>query len=252
MSTSRIGSFLVLSEDGAQNAHETTVAVVRRMLQLIVPECQTHRIGFEPKDEQAQRAVQGTGWKQKRPSPEFITALRTIATKLGRADGFVFFHFDGDRTWSTRHTSENASKWKSQVIDRVRQLLLTRPSTTPEEIESMLARLLPIVPFYSIEAWLYQNTDVAIRICREKYQGRDIGKFERWKHDRTLLDDVHQPKEQTCLKGAHNVECARQGFPAEEVRTAARSYAETVQLLQECEALKAVLRSTNEWIVTGE
>ncbi len=252
MKASRLGSFLVLSEDGAQDAHETTMAIVKRMLQLIVPECQTHRIGFEPKDEQAQRAVQGTGWKQKRPSPEFITTLRTIATKLGRTDGFVFFHFDGDRIWTDRATSENVAKWTTHVVDHIRQLLLTRPAATGNEVEIMLSRLFPIVPFYSIEAWLCQNTDVAIRICKEKYQGDDVGKFEAWKQNRTLLDDVHQPKNETCLRGKHNLECARQGFPAEEVRAAGRSYAETVKGLEDNEALKAVLRSTNEWVVTDE
>lgn len=251
MNTSRIGSFLVLSEDSAENAHETTVAVIKRMLQLVVPECQTQRIGFEPKNEQAQRAVHGSGWKQKRPSAEFITTLRTIATKLGRSDGFVFFHFDGDRTWSNRGTSENIAKWQTHVIDRLREQLI-RASIPANDIDHRLSRLFRIVPFYSIEAWLYQNTAVAIRICREQYQGRDIDKFERWKQDRTLLDEVDQTKEMTCLKGNHNLECARQGFPAAEVHAAGRSYTETVDRLKECEPLKAALSATNEWFVPEE
>ena len=56
------------------------------MLQLVVPDYQTHRIGFEPKDERAQRAVRGTGWKDETPKhyQELKLALRTIATKPGR------------------------------------------------------------------------------------------------------------------------------------------------------------------------
>ena len=106
------------------------------------------------------------------------TALRTIATKLGREDGFVLFHIDGDRTWTDRATSENEAKFDKIVVARVRQLLQGRPGSTAEDAEARLSRLFPVMPFYSIEAWLYQHTAVAIRLCCEKYNGRDVGKFE--------------------------------------------------------------------------
>ncbi len=246
MNTTRIGSLLILTEDGAEGAHETITAVVKRMLQLVVPECQTHRIGFEPKDEQAQRAVQGTGWKQKPASCEFRETLRTIATRLGRADGFVFFHIDGDKIWSKQDTSENKAKWKTHVEEPVR-LILERFSNRPVDVEALLERLFRIMPFYSIEAWLYQNTDVAIRICRDKYQGRHIHLFEQWRNDRTALDEVDKPKKQVQLEGNHNLEFARVGFPADSVRAAACSYAACVEQLMQCEELKKLLEATNSW-----
>jgi hypothetical protein len=79
MAGDRLGSLLVLTEDSAGEGHGTIVAVVKRMLQLVVPDYQTHRIGFEPKDEAAQRAVQGTGWKNANPKPEMVLRLQQCA-----------------------------------------------------------------------------------------------------------------------------------------------------------------------------
>jgi hypothetical protein len=246
MSAARLGSLLVLTEDGAPTAHATVVTVVKRMLQLLVPDYQTHRIGFEPKDERAQRAVQGTGWKDETPKhyAELNLALRTIATKLGREDGFVLFHIDGDRTWSRRASSENAAKFEAIVVARVRQLLRGRPGGTPEDAEARLRRLFPVVPFYSIEAWLFQHTEVAVRLCREKYNGRDVDTFEAWKRDRTALDEVEKPKETVCLASAHNLECAGSGYPAREVFGAGRSYAACVERLRACVELNDLLDAT--------
>ncbi|MFS8070928.1 MAG: hypothetical protein ACMG6S_31560 [Byssovorax sp.] len=246
MSSPRLGSLLVLTEDGAATGHATIVAIVKRMLQLVVPDYQTHRIGFEPKDERAQGAVQGTGWKDETPKhyAELNLALRTIATKLGREDGFVLFHIDGDRPWSRRDSSENVAKFETIVVARVRQLLRGRPGGTPEDAEARLRRLFPIVPFYSIEAWLFQHTEVAVRLCRERHKGRDIGTFESWKRDRTAIDEVVKPKDSVCLGSAHNLECAGSGYPAQEVFEAGRSYAICVERLRACVELNELLDAT--------
>lgn len=238
----KLGSLLVLTEDGGPKAHATIVEVVKRMLKLIVPDYGTHLLGFEPKDERAQRAVQGTGWKSR--TPEMIVALRTIATKLGRDDGFVLFHVDGDRTWARRESSENAGRFDKLIVTPVRQLLHGRRGATEADTEARLRRLFPIIPFYSIEAWLYQHTAVAIRICHESYQGRDAGRFDEWRKDRAALDDVEKPKNAVCLSSSHNLECAGSGYPAEEVFDAGRSYHACVLRLLECAELGALLEAT--------
>jgi hypothetical protein len=100
------------------------------------------------------------------------------------------------------------------------------------------------MPFYSIEAWLFQHTTVAIRLCREKYQSHDVGVFETWRQDRAALDDVEKPKEAVCLKSVHNLELAGSGYPAQEVFDAGRSYRECVLRLQTSTELKALLDAT--------
>lgn len=239
-----LGSVLVLTEDSGGDGHATILAVVKRMLRLIVPDYQTHRLGFEPKDDRAQRAVQGTGWKSKTPNQELILARRTIATKLGRENGFVLFHIDGDRVWSERNTSENAPKFVTHVIEPVRRLLLERRGSTAEDAEVSLRKLFSVMPFYSIEAWLFQHTAVAIRLCRDKYQGRDAARFESWRKERTALDSVHKPKDAICFGSVHNLECAGSEYPAQEVFDAGRSYAACVLGLQASAELKALLDAT--------
>lgn len=248
MTREKVGSLLVLTEDGAPTAHATIVAVVKRMLQLVDPAYQTHRIGFEPKDEQAQKAIQGSRWKDDSPRhhAERTLALRTIATKLAREDGFVFFHIDGDRAWPKRATSENAAKFETMVVARVRQIL-QRPGTKSEDIDRRLGRLFPVIPFYSIEAWLFQHTVLGIRLCREHHDGSHVALFEAWAKDRTKLDDVERPKEQVCLKSAHNKDCAGAGFPAQEVFDAGRSYAACVERLRASGELVALLAATTAW-----
>jgi hypothetical protein len=245
MATAHLGSLLIITEDSGADAHATIIAVVKRMLQLVVPDYQTHRLGFDPKDAQAQNALQGTGWKSADPKShaDRATALRTIATKLGRKDGFVLFHIDGDRTWAERSTSENVARFDTHVVARVRRILLSHASTA-QDAEARLRRLFPVVPFYSIESWLFQHTEVAIRICRDRYQGRDIAMFEAWREDRAALDDVKKPKETVCLKASHNLECAGRGYPAQAVFEAGRSYMECVLRLQSSADLKALLDAT--------
>jgi len=243
----RLGSLLVLTEDSGRDGHATIVAIVKRMLQLVVPDYQTHRLGFEPKNEDAQRAVRGTGWKRD-PQPDDVRlALRTIATALGRDDGYVLFHVDGDRPWRDRALSENRQKFDVRVRARVGQALMNRrPKPTKEDTEARLQRLFLLMPFYSVEAWLYQHTAVAVRICHEKYDARDIDTFERWQRDRAALDDVEKPKESVCLAATHNLECAGPGYPAEDVLAAGRSYADCVAQLRANDELRALLEKTKE------
>lgn len=245
MATAHLGSLLIITEDSGADGHATILAVVKRMLQLIVPDYQTHHLGFEPKDPKVQRALQGTGWKSKDPKSQAdrATALRTIATKLGRKNGFVLFHIDGDRTWAERSSSENVELFAKRVIEPVQQILKGSKSTA-QDAETSLLHLFPVVPFYSIESWLYQHTDVAIRLCRDNHQGRDIAKFKKWSQTRTKLDDVKKPKEEVCFRDVHNLECAGPGYPAQAVFDADRSYAACVRDLQACAELRALLDAT--------
>lgn len=254
MATAHLGSLLVITEDSGADGHATILAVVKRMLQLVVPDYQTHRLGFEPKDPQAQAALQGTGWKNKSKDPKAqfdrTMALRVIATKLGRKDGFVLFHIDGDRTWNERKSSENVALFKERVIESVRKIFIQLLLNSAQDAEAKLRRLLPVVPFYSIESWLYQHTEVAIRLCRDNYQDRDIAKFKEWSQTRTALDDIAQPKGSktsepvVCLRDRHNLECAGPGYPAQAVFAADRSYAACVRDLQACAELRALLDAT--------
>jgi len=58
---------------------------------------------------------------------------------------------------------ENVRRFNEEVRARVEALLLRRGRT------SALERLALLVPFWSVESWLFQNTSEALRICQEHH-----------------------------------------------------------------------------------
>jgi len=172
-------------------------------------------------------------------------------------NGWAFFHFDGDRAWADRSSSENEAKFKERVWDRVRSLIRMHieerakeagENPLSERIDAQatqrMARLKRIVPFYSIEAWLFQNTKEAVRLCELHYSGRDVEQFLEWEQDRLALDEVLKPKKAVCLGSKHNLELASNGFPAREIRAAGKSFAAAVQLLSQDAELREALQQT--------
>ena len=105
-----------------------------------------------------------------------------------------------------------------------------------------MERLKQAVPYYSIEAWLFQNTSEAIQLCETHYSGRDAEQFRAWEQDRPALDEVVKPKESVCLGAKHNLALASKSFPARQVRGTGKSFAAVIQALSQdaelCEALK--------------
>ncbi|MFY0581832.1 hypothetical protein ACN28S_52940 [Cystobacter fuscus] len=179
--------------------------------------------------------------------------IRTLATQVLLEDGWVLFHFDGDRPWGTRDSSENVAKFQTLVWASVRELVVLkfaeqRDGSTPQALEARarvrMTRLKTVVPFYSIEAWLFQNTHEAIRISQESYSGRDVEQFQAWAQDRTTLDEVLKPKEAVSLGAAHNLDLASNGFPTREVHAAGKSFAAVVDALKQDGELRDALART--------
>jgi hypothetical protein len=167
--------------------------------------------------------------------------------------GFVVFHFDTDRVWSERDSSENRQKFETIIREGVRRILRgeaplpfsprPRAPLTTEQIDSALGRLLVLTPCYSIESWLYQATSELLAYCREKHASEEHEKLiGAWAADRTLLDDVSQPKDNAvrCVGDRCNEELAK-SFPAGDVWLAERSFFESVERLRACSALVEAL-----------
>lgn len=246
---------LLLGEDGARDAHARLRALAGNILGFMDRRARLDRITWEPPtDALAKGALRANKWKStdRRDEPRIVELVRTIATYiLDPMNGFVFFHYDGDRTWKLRSKSDNAAKFQKVIVARVQNLVWSRLSqkgmtgqALDAEVASRMSRLQTMVPFYSIEAWLYQNIDEAKRICREEYRDRDLDQFEKWAMDRTLLDEVECPKERSCLRDQHNLDLARNGFPTGVVYEVGKSFAATVDALQSCSVLLETLANS--------
>lgn len=247
---SKVLSVMVLSEDSGSGAYKTVCALAKEMLKLLVPGVQTDRIGFKPREsDNARQGVKGSYWKSQDAldQPSLRLLFRTIATELLKPDGFVLYHIDGDRTWSDRASSENEDKFDERIVQPVQAALeqeFAKPQRPESTSEERIKRLRLLMPFYSIEAWLYQNTGEAIRLCLEEGCKQCRPKLEVWEKSRASLDEVPQPKKALCLRDRYNKHLASSGFPASAAYEAGASFTQAVLGLLECNELLAALERT--------
>lgn len=238
---------LVLSEDRSKDAHATITALAKKIFRLVDDRCQTQHIEFEPADDVPPEILAANKWKSAkgRDHRNVVALIRTMATKLSEKHGLVLFHVDGDGPWSKRESSENASKFQERITAKVRALLESKRSEwSAEDIDERMERLCLLMPFYSIEAWLYQNTAAASQLCQKHYRGQDMDKLATWAADRGLLDELDQPKKHLCFGSKHNCELAETAFPHQDVHAAGKSFAAVVDRLGRSMAVLAALELT--------
>ena len=148
-------SFLVLGEDSARDAHETLVALARKMFRLVDDSYDWQQIRFEPPESPgAKAALRGNLWKSENPRDhqDRLDLIRYIATKLLEGEtSFVLYHIDGDRSWAEREESENVRKFRAFIETNVRQVVEHRWRQMGRTIdgEFSLAQLLVMVPFWT-------------------------------------------------------------------------------------------------------
>lgn len=251
-------SFLVLSEDGSKSSQDVVLGLAKRLLVHLDPHCQTQRIAFEPSDD-LDDIVRANRWKNRRS--ERVRLYNRIAQKIRNEDGFVIHHVDADQAWSarTRTPSNNASRLESDVVAHVRRSLHNfyrdRDDAPQSEallealVDARLARLFRFVPYWEIEAWLYQNTEKAAALCPGVPRCRTTPpcheKLDAWRRDRAALDEVEHVSDELCLGKAHNLALIR-GYPTGEVVDAGKSLAAAVDAMLGCEALLHAIQRTYE------
>ena len=248
---------LALSEDGAHDAHSVLVALAKPMLRLVVPGVDTRRerLQFDEASADARRATRANLWRSSNEGDEpYVRALkRAIVAQLlidddeGRPAGFVFFHYDGDEPFFLADKSDARRHWQVFRSGIAQQLRAFRPDADELSIERILGRLIEIEPFYCIEAWTYQHTEVAKVIC-QRGCGKHQAEFDSWASDRGRLDEIARPwsprQLSGCLHKGHNLALAGPGYPAEEVWRAGKSYYCTVDRMSECADLVEALKRT--------
>jgi hypothetical protein len=261
-------SIVLLTEDGAQHAHETLEAVASRMLLLIEAKCRRNRVAFARPSQFARDAMQGNQWRSRNPKgiglrDRIVLFGRFVAEKLleghirpdVEAPGFVFFHFDGDHAWQDRHLTKDEKVadleefLRRQVIPAIDGALhKQRAAGIDVDVDAgrkaALLRLRRLTPFYSIEAWLFQNTAEARRLCSIAC-GKHAGELQEWEADRGKLDELDKPKDELpCIETQHHVALASSAFPASDVYAVGKSYAAAVDNLRRCRDLRAALART--------
>jgi hypothetical protein len=237
-------SILILTEDSSKHAHQTLERLLISTFAMIESGYQPRRLVFQEQSTlgQARQAVIANQWESQKakdikPKREL---RRLIANRLLEGPGVVMFHFDGDQPWANRAACTRFGRFQQEIVGPVREIIEGRH---PGAAEEALQRLILVTPFYSMEAWLYQNADKLQRILTETYQGQDLPLAHSWQADDSLLDELLRPKECICARDRHNRELAS-GFPADKVYNVGKSYSETVERLLSCDSLTAALKKT--------
>lgn len=238
-------TLLLLTEDSGRDAHATHEALVRSMLRLIAPRHNTSAIVIDGATDDQRSVMRNNGWESRKPENESKrrSLLQSIATKLCESNlHIVFFHYDGDRPWSDHESYPRKTMFDERVILAIKHQF-DHKNLSPEQQERALSRLITIVPFYSVESWLYQNTPVAIGLCQRHHGGQHVATFAQWKADRGALDEEHKPKDTACLSDKYNLALATEHFPATAVDSAGKSFHAAVENLRRSPDLVGLLEA---------
>ena len=183
----------------------------------------TQRLDFVP-DLNHRSVMSGNSWKGKKTTPETVRLRQAIANNLREPKTFVVFHTDGDTKWSNVENSENRALFVQNIVLPVRLLLggarVNGKQMTTTDVDLAAARLLHVVPHYSIEAWLYQN----IERCRYYGKPGDHALLDAWEKDPAALDEVLMPKESLSFGSRYSHDLATTNFPTQRLHAAKASF----------------------------
>jgi hypothetical protein len=243
----------ILTEDSGKDSFETLKALILQMLRCHEKDHRGSEICFETLHAPI---VQANGWKNLKKQQQVTDLARALATKVLEPNAFICFHFDADCAWSSVYqpsgqldlsASENWTKFEEIIISRVMTTLTTAKGARISAAQASYCiqeKLFRLIPFYSIESWLFQNIDCAEQISLEQYDAANADEFAEWRQDRAQLDEHHQPKDTICLKAKHNLALVTTAYPAQKVYEARRSFWWSVKQMEGSWALRCALDRT--------
>lgn len=240
-------SVLLLTEDAGDAAHATIAALVAKILRLIEPGFDASRLKFSRADERARMGLRFACYKSRSPRDhgKKLVLAQTIANHLLGSEGpaAVFVHVDGERRWSERDPEllcDNVRGFLVEILRRVRAILDARGRG------ELIDHVALLVPFWSIESWLFHNTDEALRICAagEQRYADAAEWFEKWRAEPRRLDEHPNPKQTICFAGKYNQRLAESDFPARRLLELEQSFADTVDRIERS-SLRALIAATS-------
>jgi hypothetical protein len=213
----------VFPEDNGKDAFDTLCKLLSAALRRIEPHLDETRVRYEHgmSFHEFYRSTRPDDHGRK------LTLARSIATHIAlrHQPTVAVVHVDADLRWSDRdetHLCDNLRRFKKEIGTRVAAHLRVDAD--------QLDRLLFLVPFWSIESWLYQNTQEALAICAEHHpRYRDAAEtFKRWRDAPDRLDDEVHPKRQIYFGSKFNLRLAG-GLPARRLEELGLSFSRALR-----------------------
>lgn len=212
----------IITEDNSKDALEVYTNLFKSILKNCTEGFDSRQVKI-PDNESFSFAdvAGGNNWRQKRPRDKGLSFRikefkREIASYLMNKNSFILWHFDGDMKWSG---SKNGTK--CQTFQQFQKFIdpILEKTDTPDITKD---RFLLLIPFYSIEAWLYQNKAVLKTISRTD----DIQKISPEE-----LDEIEKIKEKFTIKAKYNRDLSKQ-YPFNAVFKLGKSFYQSVLTIQ--------------------
>ncbi|MDB4930774.1 MAG: hypothetical protein JWM10_3258 [Myxococcaceae bacterium] len=246
--------FVVLTEDTGGSGWKPVVTCIRAMCDLLISGIDWSGVQTIPREDTGAVVLRSLGVKLWRgrgglAHQSRVRLAQYLADQLINGEGaprLVFFHLDADLTWKQGGADQSTTvrQFRDQIEPAIRFWLNARRAV---DLDALMQRLHLVVPAYSIESWLYQSTERAAELCRERTcAGAHVAQYDAWAADRSLLDDVAAPKDQRalhCLIDADK-ETLADTLPVAALRAAGRSFARTFDALADDGALLHALIAT--------
>lgn len=221
----------IITEDNSKKAIEVFTNLFKSILKNSIDEFDSRVIKLPDNDGfNFEDVMSGNRWTQKRPRDKGLSFRirefkRAISQYLIGENCFILWHFDGDMEWSS---SKDGEKCKT-----LQQFKIFIESIPKNEKNKRITdeHFLMLIPFYSIEAWLYQNRKVLKTISKTE----DILSVPPEK-----LDEIKKVKEEFTIKAKYNLELSRQ-FPFSDVFKLNKSFTSSILTIQRNKTLKEQL-----------
>lgn len=237
---------LIVTEDTGTESFEVLKNLINSILKNIVEDYQSQLIEFKPVEKCYLPVCSGNRWKQEKPhkDPKLareITAFKKyIVQHTMKSSAFIFWHIDGDMMWAQFARGKECANRKSldTFIEKVlKGMTIHQRDKVPPTPEGCFLKLLP---FYSIEAWLYQNSQALQKITE------NTGDIQAT--DASVFDDILKVKEAFKIKAKYNLQLS-QSFPFQKVYELGKSFHHTVEELKDASGfLNTVVEKQNDYL----
>lgn len=235
---------LIITEDTGKDSFEVLKNLVNSILKNILDDYQSHLIEFKQVERAYNSALSGNRWKQEKPHKDpklarAVTAFKKyLAQHIMKKNAFVFWHIDGDIKWSQftgGKECDNIKRLNSFIEKVLMGIAIHKKDQAPPRPDSHFLKLLP---FYSIEAWLYQNS-TALQAINEDTS--DIQAVPP-----SGLDDILKVKVDFKIKAKYNLQLSK-SFPFQKVYALEKSFHHTVEEIKDASGfLDTVEEKQNE------
>jgi len=241
-------TLVIYTEDSSKDADATMRALVERLLYRLEPNVQVHRVELRSALGDARAAAAAQRWKGQDARGEGLR--RALANELARRlvmGDFVVFHYDGDKAWD----GQPGSPHDGAVAELYREI--HGHVEARGKGAGLLAGFLRLVPFYSVESWLYLNRKAVVDLVNA---GRPLQEGLDWL-DAHLDDDlgydgVKKPKDACPLGAKCNRTLAEQQWSAATAAASSPSWRQVEADWTSCAGLMTALRQTCPWLPAPE